>query len=222
MKAIIFLICILVCIQGKTNVKHAPTTPTLNKKTDFDFYVFASEWTGSVCSTNKCTNAYDAGAATNFWNIHGLWPSDGSMNVNYCTDEKFDPTQIAGQKDLLATYWSGLYSSADSFHGHEWEKHGTCSGMDQATYFSTVVKLAKVFDIYSTLQRNGIIPGGVYDCAEVADIIKEEYGVNIITLNSASGYLTELYLCVDKQFRPRDCASGKICKGNVKYPLTNL
>jgi len=145
------------------------------------------------------------------------------MSVNYCSDEKFNPALISNQKEELATYWSGLYSSADAFHGHEWEKHGTCAKMTQPEYFHTVTQLAKGYDIYGALERNGITPGGVYECEQIASVIRKEFEVSIISLMSKNGYLTELYLCVSKDdFKPQNCASGKVCKGSVKYPKLNI
>jgi len=217
MKTAILILSVIFLVQVQAAFL-GPATPKPNKP-DFDFHVFASEWAGSICSINKCGKADVEGASTTFWNIHGLWPSDGKMGVNYCSDEKFDPKRVANQKEDLRTYWSGLYSSADAFHGHEWEKHGTCAKMTQEEYFKTTTELAKELDIYSLLHRNGIIPGGSYDCDRIAGIIRKEFEVNTISLLTKNGYLTELYLCLTKDdFKPTNCASGRICKGMIKYP----
>jgi len=187
------------------------------KSTDFSFYVYASEWAGSVCKTNDCNQ--DEGVSTTFWNIHGLWPSDGTMNPNYCTEEKFDATQIKDLKEDLAKYWNGLYSSADAFHAHEWEKHGTCSKMSQYDFFSAVLKVAESLDVYGTLVKHGVSPGKSVDCTEVAQIIQQEYGVQSFTLTADNkGNLASLELCVDLDFKVRDCPKAQICKGSHNYP----
>jgi len=223
MKLAFIALCLFLAVCVNASFRSPVATKTQGKK-DFNFYVFASEWAGSVCHTNACDKADDQGVKLDFWNIHGLWPSDGKMDVNYCSDEKFNPSQISSIKTDLASYWSGLYSSADSFHGHEWEKHGTCSGMSQIDYFSAVIKVAKQLNVYGALQRNNIIPGPqTYTCDQVAKAIQKEYGVTSFTLQATSGYLTALSLCVNKDFQVQNCPQGqKICSGSVKYPVLNL
>jgi len=187
------------------------------KSTDFSFYVFACEWAGSVCQTNDCNQ--DEGVSTAFWNIHGLWPSDGSMGPNYCTEEKFDASQIKDLKEDLAKYWNGLYSSADAFHSHEWEKHGTCSKMTQHEFFSTVLKLAESLDIYNTFAKHGISPGQPVDCDKVAQVIQQEYGVESYALSiDNKGNLAALELCIDLDLKVRDCPTAQKCSGNQNYP----
>ena len=186
----------------------------LAKSTDFEFYVFASEWRGSVCSYNKCS----LDSAPSFWNIHGLWPSDGSRGVNFCTDEKFDPSQLNGLESSVAKYWSSLYSNDNSFHGHEWQKHGTCSGMDQETYFSTTIQLALHLDVYGTLSSAGIVPGSKASCQDVAKALTSKYQVSSFTISAQNGYLSQIELCVSKDLKVTECPRRNICNGSVQYP----
>lgn len=186
---------------------------------DFKFYVFACEWAGSVCDTQNCDQ--DQGASADFWNIHGLWPSDGSETLAYCTDEKFDPSQLSSLTDELASYWNGLYSSADSFHAHEWTKHGTCSNMTQEVFFSTVMKLAQNLAVYNALNNAGITPGSSYQCSDIADAIKKEFSVNSFSVQEDGGYLSAIQLCLDGSLNLIDCPAGSsddVCSGSVNYP----
>jgi len=210
------LILIAFALYQVEGAFRAPLTAQGSK--DFSFYVFTSEWAGSICSTNTCNSPHSKGVSKTFWNIHGLWPSDGKMGINYCSNEKFDLKKISHLKTDLASYWSGLYSSADSFHSHEWEKHGTCSKMSQADYFSTAIRIGKNINVYSILQRNNIVPGGVYSCQAVANALKQHLKVSTFTLQATGGYLTALKLCVGKNLQLQNCPSGNICKGTIKYP----
>ena len=184
---------------------------------DLSFYVLASEWTGSVCQTNNCVD--DQGVSDTFWNIHGLWPSDGSSGLNYCTEEAFDPSQIADLASNLTMYWSGLYSSADAFHSHEWVKHGTCANMTQHDFFTKVLELSQMYDVYTTLSNNGIVPGNSYNCSDVEAVIVKEYNVHNFTLQRAFGSLSAIEICLDLEFNPQDCASKSLCHGTVLYPI---
>ena len=189
---------------------------------DFEFYVFACEWAGSVCETENCSD--DEGASTQFWNIHGLWPSDGNEGLSYCSNEQFNPELLSDLSDQLAEYWSGLYSSANSFHSHEWSKHGTCSGMDQKTFFSTVLNLAQNLAIYNVLENAGITPGSSYECSEVANAITSQFSVDSFSIQADGGYLSAIQLCLDKNLNVIDCPSGSsddVCSGTVQYPQFN-
>ena len=46
-------------------------------------------------------------------------------------------------KKMLFKWWPSCEGSDsnEDFWSHEWEKHGTCSGLDMATYFETALKL---------------------------------------------------------------------------------
>ena len=39
------------------------------------------------------------------------------------------------------------YADDDCFHNHEWECHGTCSGLSQPDYFKDVIDLHKTANI---------------------------------------------------------------------------
>lgn len=70
------------------------------------------------------------------WTIHGLWPDPH----NFCGEEEFDMAQLDSILPEMKKHWPScpeFHSSVNEFWGHEWSKHGTCSGMDQLTYFST-------------------------------------------------------------------------------------
>lgn len=188
------------------------------KTPDFTFYIFASEWAGTVCQQQTCI--YDQGAVSNFWNILGLWPSDGKQDVIYCPGPKYYPNILSGLGPELVQYWSGLYSSADALYAHEWAEHGTCTGMDQLDFFSLVLQLAKIIDLYSALTKHGITPGGTYQCSDFATAINAEYGVKGFILASQSGEINTIELCLGKNLQVQECPSEivSICSGSVTYP----
>jgi ribonuclease T2 len=86
--------------------------------------------------------------------MDGLWPSlYNGLHPTMCTNEKLNPTLLAGLEVAMEQNWTNIRSintkvnsstwSYDdtSFWSHEWHTHGTCSGMDQYTYFSTALQL---------------------------------------------------------------------------------
>jgi len=185
----------------------------LAQAADFQFYVFASEWRGSVCSYNKC----NLNSASSFWNIHGLWPSDGSRGLSFCNDEKFNPNALSNLKSSLSQYWSSLYSDENSFHSHEWQKHGTCSGMSQQDYFGTTLQLALHLDVYGALASAGITPGQKVSCQSVANALTNKYQVNSFTISNQNGYLSQIELCLSKDLRVTECPRRNVCNGSAQY-----
>lgn len=72
--------------------------------------------------------------------LHGLWPNFGES----CGGEAFSEDAVASIRDQMDTYWlscPGFGNSNVQFWTHEWSKHGSCSKMDQLTYFSTALQL---------------------------------------------------------------------------------
>jgi len=86
--------------------------------------------------------------------MHGLWPNypnnDGGYPwPQYCSTEAFNITSfdsVSGLKSAMDTYWpsnnnqgSFAEKTNSQFWGHEWTRHGTCSGMTQPEFFCTAI-----------------------------------------------------------------------------------
>lgn len=112
--------------------------PTLAHSADrsgvFDFYVLSLSWSPSWCAAaanrkfnRQCDPRLDYGFIA-----HGLWPQFKRGYPQFCATRLSDrvPEKL-GQKYLDIIPSMGLI-------GHEWRKHGTCSGLDQAGYFATL------------------------------------------------------------------------------------
>ena len=65
------------------------------------------------------------------YSIHGLWPHNG----NYCSNKKFDMDKIGSLLPRLHRHWYSNYGKDETFWKHEYEKHGTCSGLSEYDYF---------------------------------------------------------------------------------------
>merc|ERR1712183_836331 len=78
---------------------------------------------------SKCKNS-------DTWTLHGLWP----QWKEDCHGPAFDASKIASIQDDMNTFWLSCPQYGGNnprFWSHEWKKHGTCSGMDELTYFQT-------------------------------------------------------------------------------------
>ena len=93
-------------------------------------------------STNNYRLALQRCENTAIYTIHGLWPQwDGGQ---YCQADAFSVTPLFDILDDLNRFWP---SCSESFHdnewfwAHEWNKHGSCSGLTLREYFSMAINL---------------------------------------------------------------------------------
>ncbi len=98
----------------------------------FDFYVLSLSWSPSWCAEN------DRGARTaqcrkaHGFIVHGLWPQAESGFPQFCRSS--EPARVP---ERLGRSLFDLMPSMGLI-GHQWRKHGTCSGLSQADYFQTL------------------------------------------------------------------------------------
>ncbi len=113
--------------------------PAADRSGVFDFYVLSLSWSPSWCAANpdkantrQCDPRNDYGFI-----VHGLWPQFERGYPQFCATRQPDrvPDSL-GRRVLNIIPSMGLV-------GHEWRKHGTCSGLTQLEYFE---KLRSAFE----------------------------------------------------------------------------
>lgn len=97
----------------------------------FDYYVLSLSWSSGWCTTTgdarhdpQCAR----GRGTPFL-LHGLWPQNETGYPESCRSPARDPSraETAQMADIMGS--GGLA-------WHEWQKHGRCSGLPPAGYFT--------------------------------------------------------------------------------------
>jgi ribonuclease T2 len=113
-------------------------------RAEFAFYTLALTLTPAFCETSprkkQCGNLTEALNATTPLTLHGLWPENprpGSYPES-CGGENITATALERNIDTrrLRQFMPGI---ADGLAGHEWRKHGTCSGLSAKAYFGTAI-----------------------------------------------------------------------------------
>jgi ribonuclease T2 len=192
------------------------------KAQNYTYYVFASEWTGTVCFQNNCTNA--EGIDQKWFNIHGFWPTNSTGNgPSDCTNVEFNQEELSDQtEDNMEAYWSGLYSSAQAFHSHEWSKHGTCwvdtiGNNNQDDYFSNAISIALDLNVYQVLADAGIVPRTLaYTLSQVEEALETAFGET--SIQCADDMIQTINVCLDLDYKPMNCPNVSISTGNNCYP----
>jgi ribonuclease T2 len=103
------------------------TLPLLGQKAgkpgEFDYYLLVLSWSPEFCHGKP--SAAQCKQHRNFV-LHGLWPqnNDGSYPAS-CKTTQPAPTDLSKIKQIMPS----------DIVAHEWQKHGTCSGLSGDEYF---------------------------------------------------------------------------------------
>ncbi len=177
----------------------------------FDFYLLNLSWSPEFCATHpgKPECAQHLGFI-----LHGLWPqnNNGSYPEN-CTGAP-GPANPAAYRDLYPD--PGLLQ-------HEWQTHGTCSGLPPDSFFDLARRATHAVAIPSELTRldrqTSMPPAVILDLfSRNNPAIPRES----LALSCGNNYLTAVELCLDKQLHPIACQGVRSCRANsVRIPPPN-
>lgn len=172
---------------------------------DFDYFILGLAWEPDYCaiSDNPDPQSCTPGLKLGFV-LHGLWPSYYVDWPSYCST-----VTISNE---LITEFPGLFPTDFLYH-HEWEKHGTCTGLDPEEYFLLSQELKQTI----TIPEAFISPEEPFRMDEkgVIDMfvaVNPAYNRESFTVYCSGGgdYLSELYVCISKDGEPTECGSGVI------------
>jgi ribonuclease T2 len=204
----LFIFAIVALAQDRPVQDHRRNTPG-----QFDFYVLALSWSPSYCEAadeRTPTRAPDqqcAGRPFAFV-VHGLWPQYEHGFPAFCQvpAPRLNRTIVDGMLDLMPS---------PRLVFHEWDRHGTCSGLSQSAYFEAVRKARAVVKIPAQfVELDKPITVKPADVAEA--FVKANAGLSHSNLAVAcdSKRLQEVRVCLNKDFSFRDCAEvvRRACK----------
>ena len=173
------------------------------EEASFDYYLLALSWSPAFCETHsdseECTKPRG-------FILHGLWPQyeDGGHPEN--CDRSFVPDDVIDDMmDVMPNRRLVI---------HEWHTHGSCSGMDPATYFKkakSIFNSITIPDFFTnirggyTTNRNGIV--NVFT--------SENLGLKASSIQVVcqENRLSEVRICMDKQGNSRSCGDfGGTCQ----------
>ena len=175
----------------------------------FDFYVLALSWSPSYCAAaqerapNRAPDQQCSGRPFSFV-VHGLWPQYEQGFPSYCRvpAPRLDGKIVGANLDMMPS---------PRLIFHEWDRHGTCSGLSAGAYFETVRKArakVKVPEDYFDLAKPAMVtPDDVADA--FAKVNPGLTRANFAVVCDKTR-LTEVRVCLGKDFAFRDC--GEVTK----------
>ena len=174
-----------------------------NEPGQFDFYVLTLSWSPSFCKDSeergREANEQCRGRPYSFV-VHGLWPQYDSGFPEFCQvpAPRLNRNIVSSMLDLMPS--PGLIF-------HEWDRHGTCSGLSARAFFDNVrraratVKIPEAYlDLHDPLT---VTPSEVEDAFVGANPGMTRAGISV---SCDSRRLNEIRVCMSKELKFQDCA----------------
>lgn len=170
----------------------------------FDFFVLALSWSPSFCAAaaergSKRVPSVECGTRSYSFVVHGLWPQSERGFPQYCEipPPRLDPATMSAMLDLIP---------APGLIFHEWDSHGTCSGLSPQAFFATVRKARAAVKIppeFVGLQKPlSVTPKAVEDAFVNAN---PGLAPGDMAIGCDKRRLTEVRLCLSKDLKFRGC-----------------
>jgi len=194
--------CAVICLAF--TLQSAPAQDRRqNQPGQFDFYVLSLSWSPSFCEATS-ERGRDGGAQCGLrpysFVVHGLWPQYEKGFPEFCQvpAPRLDRGIVSSMLELMPS---------PKLVFNEWDKHGTCSGLSPRAYFETVRKARAVVKIPSEYLEVKT-PLNVTPNEVEAAFVKANPGLKPagISVTCDSRRLSEVRICLSKDFGFRDCA----------------
>ncbi len=193
------LLCALVLACGAAQAK-APRHLT----GQFDYYTVALSWSPTYCTTARDKIQCDKKRKLGFV-LHGLWPQYEKGYPESCsTTQKLDPKMRAS--------YAAIYPSPKMVD-HQWKKHGTCSGLDPAAYFTLSNRLRNLVVIPRDYTEPDLpvraSPGELVQAFRAANPSMPRDSV-LPVCDKGGRFLREVHACFAKNGAFRTCSEAQV------------
>jgi ribonuclease T2 len=170
----------------------------------FDFYLLNLSWSPEFCATHG--DSPECGRNLGFV-VHGLWPQDTNGDYpQHCSDAP-GPANPQADTDIMPTA---------SLVQHEWETHGTCSGLGANDYFAAIHKAYAAVKVPANIgageDAGGVTPDDLLARFATAN---PSYPPGSFALSCGNNRLTAVEICLSKDLHPEPCQGVRSCRANV-------
>jgi len=185
----------------------APPASAQDRAGQFDHYLLALSWMPAFCTAQgdrrndpRCAPGTGLG-----WMVHGLWPQHaGGGWPEYCPTSERAPSrrETAAQVDLFG---------ASGPAWHQWNKHGSCTGLSAADYYAlTREALARLVlpEVFTAIRAPVSVAPEVVEAAFIAANPGLTHETMITTCRHDA--LVELRLCLTRTLEPRPCDAALV------------
>jgi len=177
---------------------------------DFDYYLLTLSWSPTWAASHCGINDVREQCKTAFgFIVHGLWPQyeNGSWPQECAASTKLTSEQTEEAEQAMP--------DAELMQ-HEWDKHGTCSGLTPSEYFTAIADTFGSIEIPSSLQsptqQQEIGVKELADAFVSANPTFPAGSVLVSCVGSAQGQskLAEVRICLDQDLIPSTCSGSVV------------
>ncbi len=169
----------------------------------FDFYVLALSWSPTFCqeiSERGRESREQCGSGRPYaFVVHGLWPQ---YERGFPRDCQIPPPRL--NREIMNSMLDLM--PAPRLVYHEWDRHGTCSGLAAQAYFDLVRKAraaVQIPEVYSSPQSTlTVSPEEVEEAFAKANPGLPRNGIAVTCGGTRLG---EVRICMGKDLRFREC-----------------
>ena len=210
MKPSTALLCLLTLLAGTAEARHhrghnSRSGNTVGQTTGqaadkFDYYLLTLSWSPAYCIVHPEDGAQCRGRGFGFV-LHGLWPQfDSGGYPQSCGDPRLPAD--------AAALGARIFPSPKLVQ-HEWERHGTCSGLGPVGYFQAADRALAVVRIPSLLEA----PRADLSLTSAQVVVafhsaNPALPGNAVQVSCSRGELSEVRVCLTRNLQPRDCGRG--------------
>lgn len=182
-----YLLCL--CIFFGLFMQSAVAYNHWGEKKPLDYFMLSLSWSPEFCAVQSHNQQCGRGYGLV---LHGLWPQYNHGFPSACSSERINSG--------LIHEFSGLYP-ADTLAFHEWQKHGTCSGLPPRQYLQ----------LSQTLKNRFVTPAALQNLAQPLRVSVPSLSKQILAANPQlkadaiaydctqdGRFLQEVYVCFDK------------------------
>lgn len=172
---------------------------------EFDYYVLSLSWSPSFCEAAAERRPdrvprEQCGARPYSFVVHGLWPQFERGFPKRC---QIPPPRLS--REIVSSMLDLM--PARRLVYHEWDTHGTCSGLSARAYFELVRKARATVTIPSEFtdvkEYRTVAPQQIQDVFVKAN---QEATAASVTITCSGRRLSEVRICLTKELSFRDCA----------------
>ena len=192
------LLVILSAVAGIAGARHHHHHPAVAGQ--FDYYLLSLSWSPSYCLTHQQDSAQ---CSKGFgFVLHGLWPQnfDGGYPENCAADAQL-PAEAARLGQTLFP--------SPKLMQHEWQRHGTCSGMDAMAFFRTADRALAAVKVPTALETPRVsLSMSAADIVTAFRAANPALQIGGMTVACNRDELSEVRVCLSKALAITACGRG--------------
>jgi ribonuclease T2 len=167
----------------------------------FDYYVLSLSWAPTYCLTHADDGEECSSKGYGFV-LHGLWPQyDAGGYPEKCATQ----LELSGE---AAAKGRTIYPS-ERLMSHEWQEHGTCTGLSALDYFLTADRATAAVNIPETFNApradQSFTPDQIVDLFHRAN---PQMPDRAMTVACSRASVSEIRVCLTKDLAVRACGQG--------------